>query len=315
MKTGLLVTLIISGVVLTLGAAALIVGIVNNSNNPVVTNTYDINEKVSNFNIDVGTVDVNYVPTSDGSTKVVCHELKKIPHEVKVVENTLTIQKQDLRKWYEMIFNWNFDKKDITIYLPEGEYQTLKLNSSTGNVTIPNHYSFEKGNIALSTGNLNISSNIKTDLDIKSSTGDINVQGLTANNLSINASTGNVNVKNVVINETVNTHTSTGHISYTNVNAKEGDFSASTGKVKLDSLLIQNHLKIQTSTGDVNIKSSDASSLYIKASTGDVDAELLSAKTFKVETSTGKINVPTSSTGGLCEVTTSTGDIHVTIKN
>ena len=124
-----------------------------------------------------------------------------------------------------------------------------------------------------------------------------------------------VQKEDVTVNVNINTYTSTGHISYTNVKAKDADLSASTSHVYLNNVNIENHLKIQTSTGDVYIKSSDAASLYIKASTGDIEAELLSSKIFKVETSTGKINVPTSTSGGLCEVTTSTGDIHITIKN
>ena len=66
---------------------------------------------------------------------------------------------------------------------------------------------------------------------------------------------------------------------------------------------------------DVSFESFDAAEIFIKTDTGDVEGELLSAKVFIAKTDTGKINVPSTATGGRCEISTDTGDIRITVSN
>ena len=51
----------------------------------------------------------------------------------------------------------------------------------------------------------------------------------------------------------------------------------------------------------------------MKTDTGKVVGSLLSEKVFIAETSTGKVSVPKTTTGGKCEITTSTGDIKIEV--
>ncbi len=60
--------------------------------------------------------------------------------------------------------------------------------------------------------------------------------------------------------------------------------------------------------------SASACEIYIKAGTGDVSGILLSDKIYVVNTNTGKVNVPNSVNGGRCEITTTTGDVKITVK-
>ena len=57
----------------------------------------------------------------------------------------------------------------------------------------------------------------------------------------------------------------------------------------------------------------DAANLEINVGTGSVRGTLLSSKVFITKTSTGDENVPETTTGGVCKVTTSTGDIYIRI--
>ena len=52
----------------------------------------------------------------------------------------------------------------------------------------------------------------------------------------------------------------------------------------------------------------------VNTSTGDVNGTLLSEKIFITDTSTGRVSVPKTTSGGKCEITTSTGDINIGIK-
>jgi DUF4097 and DUF4098 domain-containing protein YvlB len=81
----------------------------------------------------------------------------------------------------------------------------------------------------------------------------------------------------------------------------------------LESVIAIEKLDIKRSTGDVSFKGSDANAIFVKTTTGDVCGSLLSDKVYITNTSTGNINVPNSIVGGRCEITTSTGDIKITV--
>ena len=51
----------------------------------------------------------------------------------------------------------------------------------------------------------------------------------------------------------------------------------------------------------------------VKTSTGDVTGNLRTEKVFVTKTSTGDVRVPNTASGGKCTITTSTGDIRITV--
>ena len=73
-------------------------------------------------------------------------------------------------------------------------------------------------------------------------------------------------------------------------------------------------ISIKSDTGDVRFEGSDAIEISVKTDTGDVTGTLLSEKVFITETATGRVNVPKTTSGGKCEITTETGDINISIK-
>jgi hypothetical protein len=54
--------------------------------------------------------------------------------------------------------------------------------------------------------------------------------------------------------------------------------------------------------------------MNIETSTGSVKGTILTPKIFMIRSDTGKINVPETTTGGICRIRTSTGNISITIK-
>lgn len=71
---------------------------------------------------------------------------------------------------------------------------------------------------------------------------------------------------------------------------------------------------IQRTTGDVKFDGCDASEIDVKTNTGDVAGSLLSDKVFIAASDTGHVDVPQTVIGGKCEITTSTGDIRISIQ-
>ena len=106
---------------------------------------------------------------------------------------------------------------------------------------------------------------------------------------------------------------STGKTRLNGVNCRSLVSIGGTGDIFLESVIATEKLDIKRSTGDVSFKDSDANAIFVKTSTGDVCGSLLSDKVYITNTSTGNINVPNSTSGGRCEITTSTGDIKITV--
>lgn len=64
----------------------------------------------------------------------------------------------------------------------------------------------------------------------------------------------------------------------------------------------------------VSLPSNEYQNLIIETVSGDVEASLLTPKNFITKTTSGKINVPSSdSTQGVCNVTTTNGDINISV--
>ena len=76
-------------------------------------------------------------------------------------------------------------------------------------------------------------------------------------------------------------------------------------------VIAEKSFTIKRSTGDVNFENCDAKEINVTVDTGDVVSSLLSEKAFITDTGTGKVNVPHSTSGGKCKVTTSTMDIKI----
>ena len=292
MKKIILVPIIAGSALLLAGTVLFGVCLANSINaGKSITKTVDV-EAYNKLNIKINTADVELKVSEDGSRKVVLEETEKLYHTVEVSNNTLSIKSVDAREWYERL-SFSLAMK-VTIYAPKEAYETSSIEVSTGNIIVPNDYSFTDLNVAASTGNISLETNAK--------------------NINASASTGNINLNKVNVTEDIDVSTSTGHISFTDVKAKNINASASTGHVNLKNTILENNLKIKTSTGDVKFDDSDAHSIDVETSTGDVTGTLLTAKLFDCQSNTGDVRVPAPSGDSPCKVRSSTGNIILSIK-
>ena len=276
------------------------------------TNTYEIDEEFSNISIVTDTADMVFVPSENAKSSVVCYEQKNAKHSVTVRNGTLVIEVVNTKKWYEYI-GINFGTPKITVSIPQGEYITLSVKSSTGDVEIPKEFTFESMDISESTGNVKNDASASGTIKIKTSTGDIRVENISAGALDLSVSTGSVTISEVVCEGNVKIRVSTGKTALTDITCKNVTSSGNTGGFSLKNVIAAEKFSIERSTGDVKLDSCDAAEIVIKTDTGDVKGSLLSNKVFITQTDTGRVDVPKTGIGGRCEITTDTGNIHITI--
>lgn len=282
------------------------------STNKYEINNYEINENFRSILVDTNTADVKFIPSEDSQCSVECYEHNNLRHSVAVKDGTLVIEIVDTRKWYEHI-GINFGAPKISVYIPQGKYDTLSVKSDTGDVEISKVFSFESINVSASTSDVTNYASVSGSVKIKTSTGNILVENISAGSLDLSVSTGRVCVSGVTCEGDVSVKVSTGKANLTDTRCKSVISSGDTGDIFLKNVIAWEKFSIERSTGDVKFDGSDAAEIFVETDTGDVTGSLLADKVFIARTDTGDIDVPNSITGGRCEITTDTGDIKITI--
>ncbi len=277
------------------------------------TNTYEINEEFSDIKLNTETADILFAVSDDNTGRVVCYEAEKMKHSVSVQDGTLTVSVVDDREWYERI-GISFHSPKVTVYLPKTEYVSLVIKESTGDITLPKDFTFGSMDLSLSTGHVDSLASSLGLVRIETSTGDIHLQNLSAGELDLIVSTGHVDVQSVSCEGNVGVCVSTGDTRLTDISCNSINSDGSTGNITLKNVVTKEMISIERSTGDVRLEGCDAGELDIHTDTGSVTGSLLSSKVFIVHSDTGKIDVPETTSGGKCKITTDTGDIQITTR-
>ena len=147
-------------------------------------------------------------------------------------------------------------------------------------------------------------------LFIKTDTGDVQFGDIAFGDVDLSSDTGSFNMLNVEAANT-NIKTDTGDIDLKEFSSENVTIATDTGDLRLDALTVEGTIKIDTDTGDVKFNGCDAAEIYVKTDTGDVEGSFLSDKVFTTKTDTGDVRVPNTTSGGKCEIITTTGDINI----
>ena len=283
------------------------------SNTEYETKVYEISDSFHAIDINDNTVDIRILPSEDGKCRVELCENENMPHSVTVEGDTLKIRFEDTRKWYETIEIFGFSER-IDLYLPEGTYKALKIESDTSDVIVSERLAFETIQIALSTGDLDCSASASGAVKITTSTGDVKLENIAAGELSVVTSTGRITAKTIVCEGDIKVTVNTGDVKILDSVCKSLFTEGDSGDLFAENLIAKERFVIERDTGDVTLEKCDAAEIYIETSTGDVWGVLLSDKTFFVETDTGEIEIPRGTSGGRCEIETDTGDVEIKIQ-
>ena len=279
------------------------------------TRTIQIEEAFRDISVMTNTADISFLPSEDGRCKAVFQDSKKEWHSASVEDGTLSIIANLSRNPKDLMeFLLGSGSPKVTLYLPEKEYNTLFIEEDTGDIAIPKDFSFEKIEIKVTTGDVSCNASSKGAVSIATSTGDISVEGSSAKAYALAVSTGKIRMDSIAAEEDVSIAVSTGRIELNGISAGNFLSGGGTGKALLENVICREKISIERSTGDVTLKDCDAAELEIETGTGDVEGTLLSEKVFVVKTNTGKIQVPETVTGGKCKITTTTGDIRITVQ-
>lgn len=292
--------------------------------------TQTITEDFKNISIATDTSAVTVLPSNDGECKVVSKEKSGVTHTAEVSNGVLKIGVSDTRGWFGKLFT---PAMSVTVYLPKSVYGSLSVECDTGDVKICNALNLGDAYISTDTGDVElegiVSQNItvKVDtgdvsldgvkavgkIDVKTDTGDVELESSSASRLSVATDTGKTEIEGCDAAElTVRSHT--GDVNLDTVACILLGIELTTGDVSLEQVSAKGKFEITATTGDITFDRCDAASVFVKTSTGDVRGSFLTDKIIFADTKTGKVDVPKLTSGGKCEITTTTGDIKITIE-
>jgi DUF4097 and DUF4098 domain-containing protein YvlB len=145
---------------------------------------------------------------------------------------------------------------------------------------------------------------------LQTASGDILAENLQAESMQVNTASGTVTLKAVTVGENLVLDSGSGDLKLTDVECGELNVNTASGEVECRDVLAGSTLRMDTASGDIQFVDCDASTLYLTSSSGDISGTLRTPKVFQADSDSGNVEVPRATTGGLCEIHTSSGNIH-----
>ena len=256
------------------------------------THTHTVTEAYQHIRIEAATADVVFLPSENEKTEISVFENQHVTHTVKNENGTLHISDVDNRRWYHRI-GINFDTPTITVCLPRASYESLSITVTTGDVTLPEGYTFHSLTVSTTTGDVTLKGEVTNDATVCTTTGDIEIKSFSANALLVSLTTGDITLDGV--------------------RADTLSLSGGTGDARLSDVIGTSSLSVDYTTGDIMLDRCDAAALSLKTTTGDISGSLLSPKAFTYSTTTGDVKLPDCVADSTCSLKTTTGDIRIVI--
>lgn len=323
MKKGKLIAVIIAVVLIVIGCTISFCSLAyvdfdmkHFNNFKYVSSTYDITEPFEDISIDTGSIDVNFVPSKDNRCKVECKETDKQSHYIHVENNTLMIEEENTGDWFDNIhigFYW--ENTHIDVHLPENIYNNLYISGRSGNIYIPDNFSFNKADITISSGEVNFAGDVKNDLSVSATSGDIKLINVKAQNIESSITSGDIECYDLLCYNRMNMSATSGDISLERCNSDYFYSKVTSGDTELDECNIGLDMSIEAKSGDIDIYRCDAQTLDLESKNGDITGVLLTDKIFYAESQNGDVDIPRTMSGGRCEAHTKNGDIEFTVLN
>lgn len=251
----------------------------------------EVDESFDSLEINSIECDVNIIPSSDGSCRIESKDSNKIYTEVRVSNGTLEIVRKDVRSWYERIGIWFYGELNINVYLPDAMYEALNVDSASGDVDVPDFFTFSSADISTVSGDINAACTVNGDMNAECTSGDVDVK---------NGASGSMTVSSV-----------SGSIKLSDISPSSLTVKTTSGEAELKNVLVSGRIELISVSGDIELDGADAVTLDIETTSGEVSGSLLSPKNYVTKTTSGSVRVPSSdSSAGECRIKTTSGDIY-----
>lgn len=301
------------GLVLSLGALAVakfdLMSLLNRAQTlPTQVVTYPVDHAFSRIVVDTMDAQVQLLPSPDGTCRVECSENEELTYQVSVSDDTLTIQAEVSRPWFNHLVSITWSESQVVVYLPEQTYESLAISTASADVTVPENFTFSSVQVETGSGNIQIAAPVQDTLSAQSASGLVSVSQSSPRSLEAHTVSGNLELSQLQCEQLTATSTS-GGVVLSDIQCTQLTTENTSGKTLLTQVRASGSIQMDSISGDLQLTGCDASSLRLQSISGDISGSLLSSKMFSTHTTSGDVSVPQSATGGTCDVTTVSGSI------
>ena len=188
-----------------------------------------------------------------------------------------------------------FDPAHMTfkeIYLPEDSYGSLKVNTVSGEIEVPEKYAFNDVAINTTSGSITCDCTATGDIEIGTVSGEITFSSVNGNKFNASSTSGSVKLSNAKVSGAVTIDTVSGEIILNDVESGSLNTNSVSGDVMFTNL----------TTDDVNIDTTS----------GEVSGTITGDHEYDVDTVSGDISLPAAIKGeAMVNISTVSGDVDI----
>lgn len=274
--------------------------------------THVVDEPFERIRIEGADCDVRLAASEDGACSVTAPEGEGLKCAVSVEDGVLTVRREDARKWYECI-GISFGTETLTVLLPRTEYAALWVQTASGNIEVPDSFSFAEAEITSASGDVRFSARVSGALRVETVSGRLNLERVRAAEISAASVSGDAVLSRVETEGALSLRTVSGDDALSDVRCGNLNSVSTSGDQRFSGVIASGALQVSSTSGEIALNDCDANALELESTSGDVRGDLRSDKIFSVETRSGDVRVPASTSGGICRVRTVSGDVHLAL--
>ena len=278
------------------------------------TQTYQITEAFQNIEIHIPEYNIRFLTSDSDDCNIVYHKKEQLFPSIQVEDNTLTIQAIEHGKWYDWLqFNLFGEEPEFFIYLPQKEYEALQINTRSGDIELAEAFTFNELNIKAISGNIYTTATAKERISAETVSGNIYLGDTSIQSGKLSSTSGQIRLSSINCNTLLDTSTVSGELEATDLTCSNFTMDSTSGNIFLENVS-STTIHLESVSGNIHLKNSDADTLRLQTISGDIEGTLLTEKIFLTDTRSGNIRVPSSLSGGKCEIKTTSGNIDISVK-
>ncbi len=247
-----------------------------------VQKSYVCDNAVNSITVDDKDIPVSIGISQDDKIHITYYENDKEHYQISN-DGGLVVKKVMNMKWYDYVFNINFQEVVLTVQIPQNYEGKIKLSTDNGKITATG-ITVDNFNASTSNGSIELRS-------VKS-----------ANDIKLYTSNGSITLNDVSAVGDINASSSNSGIQFRNVNGNTTEMKTSNGDISIQYVSVKSGVTAQTSNGSLRLEKVDTENLLnLQTSNGSISGSVLGKiADFSItsKTSNGSNNLPENMASG-----------------
>ena len=255
--------------------------------------------------------DISIIPSPDGQCRVHYSESDTSSYLIQVQDGKLYIENQDTRKWYQRIGIQVSRPATLVVELPTEEsvpYDALTVQTVSGDICVGDDLFFTQSTLNSTSGDIRFQARASGVLAAVDTT----VMRLYAETVS-----GEICIAcddSGGYGSSIAVKSTSGDITLSGLRTDELSARTTSGDISVCNARVNSRATLQSVSGDLSMENVHMDTAALQSVSGDIHLVLLTLMDFDAQTTSGRIKLPGSNpTAGLCELTTTSGDIEVVL--